>query len=360
MATATTAPARGAERVRAASDGGPWGIFRSDDEAPIRRAHPLDAARRYWTKYAVFTGRASRSEFWFSWLYLTAGYGLILIGVPRLLGVHSDFSLDSGFLGPALSTGWSLANAHGGGLPDPWSGVGAVTHALLLTFTLVTFVPTMALGFRRMHDVGLPGWIAVTGLGTSPIVGLLFLAALFPSRTAGARYDRAVERIGADESETPDRADSTDTHHHSILGGRPKRTTVVRASVVVGLVAAATVGLYFAAVPATPVAAQGTWQLTAMRGISGPQRLTSEPIEMTLRAGSLVGDDTCNTFSADLHGFSPWRMSTVIATEMGCDDDSAARAHFADDLASVARASVDGDTLRLTGPNGVELDFVRT
>lgn len=72
----------------------------------------------YWT----FSGRASRAEYWWFFLFLVAGRVLlegvdaVLFGEDRLLGL---------------------------------SGL----------FAMFTFLPQVAVAWRRMHDTGLPGWV---------------------------------------------------------------------------------------------------------------------------------------------------------------------------------------------------------
>ncbi|WP_164871833.1 DUF805 domain-containing protein [Solirhodobacter olei] len=77
-------------------------------------------------QYANFSGRASRSEFWWFTLAVTLAY---VVAAPAL-----------GFLGLAL-------------FDDPLSGRAA---RLLLGFALL--VPWLSAGYRRLHDIGWPGW----------------------------------------------------------------------------------------------------------------------------------------------------------------------------------------------------------
>jgi uncharacterized membrane protein YhaH (DUF805 family) len=79
------------------------------------------------SKYATFEGRASRSEYW--WFFLFA-----------LLG-----SLATGMLGPVLS-----------GL-----------------FSLAILLPSLAVGARRLHDIDKSGWFLLVGL--VPLVGWIIL-----------------------------------------------------------------------------------------------------------------------------------------------------------------------------------------
>lgn len=77
-----------------------------------------DAIRSYFTNYAVFSGRARRSEYWFAALFLA------IIAVPISL-------LDS--------------------LTNPAGDIGFFT-VLSLLFSLATFVPSLAIASRRLHD----------------------------------------------------------------------------------------------------------------------------------------------------------------------------------------------------------------
>lgn len=135
--------------------------------APYRGADPRVAFARFWLKYLTFSGRASRSEFWW-WT---------LIGVVVTLAI--------GLVGLATNTATlDLRDADevlevvgGGGL-------------LSTVWALATLVPGLALLVRRLHDTDLAGWFALVGL--VPVVGpiaLLVLAAR-PPVDRGTRFDR--------------------------------------------------------------------------------------------------------------------------------------------------------------------------
>jgi len=88
-------------------------------------------------KYAVFTGRARRREFWmFQLFYFLLSLPFIVIDV--LLGASGD---------------------------------GQHTPILLLTslFSLAMILPSFAVNIRRLHDVGRSGWWCFLGL--IPLVG---------------------------------------------------------------------------------------------------------------------------------------------------------------------------------------------
>ncbi len=137
---------------------------------PLYGATFGQAFSRFWKKYATFTGRASRSEFW--WWYLAAFIvTTVLYIVAGILG-FSGATFDS-------STGATA--------PGPLFGFGAL---LLIVWHLAIIVPTIALSWRRLHDVNLAGpfWFLsfIPGVGS---VVVLVLCAL-PSNPAGARFDR--------------------------------------------------------------------------------------------------------------------------------------------------------------------------
>jgi uncharacterized membrane protein YhaH (DUF805 family) len=86
-----------------------------------------ESIRVCFSKYATFTGRASRPEFWWFVLFLV------------------------------------LASA----------ACGVVSDKLSAVFTIATLVPAMAVGARRLHDVDKSGWMQLIGL--IPIVGWILV-----------------------------------------------------------------------------------------------------------------------------------------------------------------------------------------
>ena len=130
---------------------------------------PIGAAiQRFFKKYAAFSGRASRSEYW--WVALALGViGLVL-------------QILTGILGAAGSTTTSTGTA-----PGPGAFVGLI---LIFVFYLAVLIPSIALLVRRLHDGNFSGWIALLGL--VPFVGglAILVFALLPSNPAGQRFDQ--------------------------------------------------------------------------------------------------------------------------------------------------------------------------
>ena len=89
------------------------------------------------SKYANFSGRASRSEFW--WLALFCFIGGIVTGVidVMILGYSSEA------YGPTN-----------------------------IIFTVITFLPYLAVGARRLHDINRSGWWQLI---TLTVIGIILL-----------------------------------------------------------------------------------------------------------------------------------------------------------------------------------------
>ena len=86
---------------------------------------PVDWAKRPIEKYADFSGRAPRAEYWWFFLALIVAYIVISI-IESILGINR---MVGGVYGP-------------------------ITALLLLG----TLVPSIAVGVRRLHDTNRSGW----------------------------------------------------------------------------------------------------------------------------------------------------------------------------------------------------------
>ncbi|MDQ1215804.1 DUF805 domain-containing protein [Microbacterium arborescens] len=137
---------------------------------PLYGASFGQAFARFWRKYATFSGRASRSEFW--WFYLANVLIVTAIFVFMIIGAFAGMTTDP---------------LTGRDQPGPLIGVGAF---LLVLWQLATLIPMIALSWRRLHDANLAGPFWFLGL-VFPIggVAVLILCAL-PSNPTGARFDR--------------------------------------------------------------------------------------------------------------------------------------------------------------------------
>jgi uncharacterized membrane protein YhaH (DUF805 family) len=131
---------------------------------------PFPAAiRRFFKKYATFSGRASRSEYWW-WTLVSVAVSIIL---NIIIGA-----------GAAASTSASSLTAQ---TPGPGATFGTI---LIVIWALATIVPSLALTVRRLHDVNMSGWLVLIGL--VPFLGALALLVfmILPSNPAGQRFDQ--------------------------------------------------------------------------------------------------------------------------------------------------------------------------
>jgi uncharacterized membrane protein YhaH (DUF805 family) len=94
------------------------------------------------TKYAKFDGRARRSEFW--WFVVVN----VVIGV-----VLQAFAY------------WLSG------------GLSAIFWVLDVVFVLATFIPGLALAFRRLHDTNKSAWFLLVAF--SPLVGFIILLVFY-------------------------------------------------------------------------------------------------------------------------------------------------------------------------------------
>ncbi|MEM6376350.1 MAG: DUF805 domain-containing protein [Pseudomonadota bacterium] len=112
--------------------------------------HSLDkmarASQGVLSKYATFSGRASRSEFW--WWCLTLILLLILCRI-------ADHLISAPLLGGDIGPDESRLR------PISW------------LFSVALIVPHIAVSARRLHDIGRTGWWLLIGL--VPVIGPLLL-----------------------------------------------------------------------------------------------------------------------------------------------------------------------------------------
>ena len=97
-------------------------------------------------KYATFNGRAALSEYWWFILFLTLG-NLVFSGLDSYLGTTAGFMYQGN-----IEIKTSLFNG---------------------IFSLLTFIPSIAVAARRLHDVNKSGWwqlLMLTIIGIFPLV----------------------------------------------------------------------------------------------------------------------------------------------------------------------------------------------
>lgn len=104
-------------------------------------------------KYADFSGRAQRPEYWWFWLF-----NLLVVGVPSALGAILVVSGASGSTGSDVS-------------PAFYAGLALIAIAGIVAIALL--IPNYAVGCRRLHDKGISGWLQLITL--IPVGGIVLL-----------------------------------------------------------------------------------------------------------------------------------------------------------------------------------------
>jgi len=148
----------------------------------------MPQAVKLWLKnWKNFSGRASRSEFW--WTELALAIAGTVIGII--------FAVIAGVIFASTAAAASAT----GSAPD-----AAITAILLIFYGLfgllglATFIPSLALSVRRLHDTNQSGWMYL--LAFIPYVGGIILLVLMaqPSNAMGARFDDRAQPLYGPEN----------------------------------------------------------------------------------------------------------------------------------------------------------------
>ena len=99
------------------------------------------AVKTCFSKYATFSGRASRSEYWFFYLFT------IIVSIVTWV-------IDTMLLGYSAED----------------------TGAISLIFQIIIILPSIAVGARRLHDIGKSGWWQLLIL---TLIGIILLIVWF-------------------------------------------------------------------------------------------------------------------------------------------------------------------------------------
>lgn len=118
-------------------------------------------------KYAVFTGRSRRKEFWMFFLF----YIIVMIAaltLDNILGITFELSGESMGYGP-----------------------------LYLIVILALFIPTLAVGVRRLHDIDKSGWFFLVNF--IPLIGIIwYLVMMITEGTKGDNQYGPDPKVGSD------------------------------------------------------------------------------------------------------------------------------------------------------------------
>lgn len=156
------------------------------------RAHPGQAIVRFLRHYATFTGRSSRSEFW--WITLI---GAVL--TVTALVIYRSFV-------DALDTIAACGNSYGCPSASATSHIAAVYVVFLIITTAVTIaviVPALALASRRLHDGNHTAHYLWLTLIPGPGLAAILYVALDKTDPAGARFDRIAPIVTDGQADLP-------------------------------------------------------------------------------------------------------------------------------------------------------------
>lgn len=112
-----------------------------------------ESVRVCFKKYFTFRGRAQRSEYWWFYLFTTL-VGIALFAVDAL--VHPLYA------GVENAGYWESVTLALGGDFTPFSDL----------FSLLTFIPIISAGSRRLHDINKSGWWQALFLVPAFIMGI--------------------------------------------------------------------------------------------------------------------------------------------------------------------------------------------
>ncbi|UVI35701.1 DUF805 domain-containing protein [Brevibacterium spongiae] len=156
--------------------GSPRGAASPDDlSLPLYGATFGQAVKRFFKNYVKFSGRASRSEFWFAYLFT------ILVGIiPMILG----------FAGSMIATLSASGDSYNSTPPAGATALMATAGILLLVTFLATIIPYIAVCWRRLHDANLAGPFYFLLL--IPFFGVIIFIVLMvmEPKPEGQRFDR--------------------------------------------------------------------------------------------------------------------------------------------------------------------------
>jgi uncharacterized membrane protein YhaH (DUF805 family) len=103
------------------------------------------AIKHVFSNYATFQGRASRSEFW--WWYLFTSIVSMIVFIPVIPWYNDLINSSLNQAGDAVM------------VMPPITGLATVGLVLSTIWSLAILIPTIAVGARRLHDSNKSAWL---------------------------------------------------------------------------------------------------------------------------------------------------------------------------------------------------------
>ena len=148
------------------------------DTNPRPSVSMVQAVKLWLKNWKNFSGRASRSEYW--WVALASVIAMTVLMVVLSLIVLGAVAASNG---SDTAVGVALASMYG----------------IMALVGLATIVPSLSLGIRRLHDTNQSGWLYLVSF--IPYAGSIILIVLMAqaSNPAGARFDDASQPLHGPE-----------------------------------------------------------------------------------------------------------------------------------------------------------------
>lgn len=130
-----------------------------------------ESVKEFFSRYTDFRGRTPRSGYWWVVLFLVLGsFAMWALDMVFFQGMYPQDLLDQG-LGPVS-----------------------------LLFIAATFIPNLALGFRRLHDTNRSAWWLLIGLVPFAGAVVLIVFYLLPSTPGDNNYGPNPLASASDDS----------------------------------------------------------------------------------------------------------------------------------------------------------------
>lgn len=144
--------------------------------APRAQVGFVEAIKQYYRRYAEFSGRSNRSEYWWVALYQAIVSFVLWIPYSVVLG------------GYTASVAAATTAAEQQAAAQAFPAAALLFGALGGIWALAHLVPNLAVTVRRLHDTGRSGWFILLGL--IPFVGgiILLVLTVIESKPEGGRY----------------------------------------------------------------------------------------------------------------------------------------------------------------------------
>ncbi len=150
----------------------------------MRQMGFIESIKSVFNKYATFSGRARRSEFWWFTLlcyiiqYIQYVLACIMSIMSLLTAADSDASAEL-----AVTTLGGTVVAY------------LIMASVMFVVSLILLIPSISVSVRRLHDIGRSGWWLL--LGFIPIVGPIVLLVWFctDSQTGDNQWGKNPKQI---------------------------------------------------------------------------------------------------------------------------------------------------------------------